>query len=296
MFRRSFERHGLRYTTFFFMETEGPIDALTEDAVYGFVEIEKKDCLNRVHKRIGSALHTLVDMKKAQGKALECKGRLTQDRIKRIANYYGYALRNHSHDVPAMQRAVQATFQNMSTTDESPNHSFCPKGANSWCSYNRASVNSEQPRGHKNALPDFVREALEPVFTRLSDEDLLERCSDGKRRTQITLVEKQKADLLFSGITKFTELGSELRSLDQCADTSSFQVKPEGNPESLPSQIVRDAFRRAEKQQMLRMACHHAWTAILARAVAPAIVRHQDLPKAMEASLRKALEKSHCST
>ncbi|CAN8011884.1 unnamed protein product, partial [Ixodes pacificus] len=108
----------------------------------------------------------------------------------------------------------------------------------------------------------------------------------------ITLVEKRKADLLFSGITKFTEL----RSLNQCADTSSFQVKPEGNPESLPSQIVRDAFRRAEKQQMLRMSSHHAWTAILARAVAPAIVRHQDLPKAMEASLRKALEKSHCST
>uniref|UniRef100_A0A147BMS3 Putative conserved proteinconserved protein n=1 Tax=Ixodes ricinus TaxID=34613 RepID=A0A147BMS3_IXORI len=112
----------------------------------------------------------------------------------------------------------------------------------------------------------------------------------------ITLVEKRKADLLFSGITKFTELGSELQSLDQCADTSSFQVKPEGNPESLPSQIVQDAFRRAEKQQMLRMSCHRVWTSILARAVAPALVRHQDLPKAMEASLRKALEKSHCST
>ncbi|CAN8014554.1 unnamed protein product [Ixodes persulcatus] len=180
MFRRSFEKHGLRYTTVLFDGDSRTYHALTEDAVYGFVEIEKKDCLNHVHKRMGSALRTLVDKKKAQGEALGGKGRLTQDRIKRITNYYGYALRSHSHDVPAMQRAVQATLRHMSSTDESPDHSFCPEGANSWCSYNRALANSEQPRGHKNALPDFVREALEPVFARLGDKDLLERCSDGK--------------------------------------------------------------------------------------------------------------------
>ncbi|CAN8004346.1 unnamed protein product [Ixodes hexagonus] len=180
MFRRSFEKHGLRYTTVLSDGDSRTYHALTEDAVYGFVEIEKKDCLNHVHKRMGSALRTLVDKKKAQGKALGGKGRLTQDKIKRITNYYGYALRSHSHDVPAMQRAVQATLRHMSSTDESPDHSFCPEGANSWCSYNRALANSEQPRGHKNALPDFVREALEPVFARLGDKDLLERCSDGK--------------------------------------------------------------------------------------------------------------------
>ncbi|KAH9377430.1 hypothetical protein HPB48_016807 [Haemaphysalis longicornis] len=32
---------------------------------------------------------------------------------------------------------------------------------------------------HQNSLPDFVCKALEPVFTCLSDEALLERCSDG---------------------------------------------------------------------------------------------------------------------
>ncbi|KAL1423754.1 hypothetical protein MTO96_020818 [Rhipicephalus appendiculatus] len=35
------------------------------------------------------------------------------------------------------------------------------------------------PLPHKDSLPDFVSEALEPVFRRLSDGALLERCSDG---------------------------------------------------------------------------------------------------------------------
>ncbi|KAL1417675.1 hypothetical protein MTO96_026641 [Rhipicephalus appendiculatus] len=35
------------------------------------------------------------------------------------------------------------------------------------------------PPPHKDSLPDFVSEALEPVFRRLSDGALLERCSDG---------------------------------------------------------------------------------------------------------------------
>ncbi|KAM7290050.1 hypothetical protein ISCGN_026723 [Ixodes scapularis] len=45
---------------------------------------------------------------------------------------------------------------------------------------NKAVANNEQPRGHKNVVPGFVQEALEPVFARLSDKDLLQRCSDGK--------------------------------------------------------------------------------------------------------------------
>ncbi|KAM7289569.1 hypothetical protein ISCGN_029698 [Ixodes scapularis] len=74
---------------------------------------------------MGSALQTLVDNKKAQGEVLGRKGRLTQERIKKITNYYGYALWSHNHDVPAMQKAGQATLHHMSSTDESPDHGGC---------------------------------------------------------------------------------------------------------------------------------------------------------------------------
>ncbi|KAH7970042.1 hypothetical protein HPB52_023931 [Rhipicephalus sanguineus] len=78
MFQRSWAKHGLRYTT---------------------------DCINHVHKRMGAALRNLVDKKKAQGESLGGRGKLTQEKIKKIANYYGYALRSNINDVPAMKRA-----------------------------------------------------------------------------------------------------------------------------------------------------------------------------------------------
>lgn len=78
-----------------------------------------------------------------------------------------------------MQKAVLATLNHMSSTDEAPKHDLCPEGPESWCKFQRALAKNEKPPPHKDSLPDFVTEALEPVFRRLSDNALLERSSDG---------------------------------------------------------------------------------------------------------------------
>lgn len=78
-----------------------------------------------------------------------------------------------------MKRAVEATLRHMSSTDDDPKHDLCPEGLESWCFYNRALAKHEEPPVHKNSLPSFVCEALEPIFKRLSEETLLERCNDG---------------------------------------------------------------------------------------------------------------------
>ncbi|KAL1472123.1 hypothetical protein MTO96_023166 [Rhipicephalus appendiculatus] len=67
----------------------------------------------------------------------------------------------------------------MSSTDDDPKHDLCPDGLESWCFYNRAVGKHKEPPAHKNSLPSFVCEALEPIFKRLSEETLLERCNDG---------------------------------------------------------------------------------------------------------------------
>ncbi|KAG0419440.1 hypothetical protein HPB47_004111 [Ixodes persulcatus] len=84
-----------------------------------------------------------------------------------------------------MKKAVQATLLHMTSTDEAPDHSHCPEGDSSWCSYNRALANHEEPPPHKNPLPGFIRTALEPVFERLGDRALLKRCSDGMTQNAI---------------------------------------------------------------------------------------------------------------
>ncbi|XP_070395670.1 uncharacterized protein [Dermacentor albipictus] len=181
LFNRSLEKNGLRYTTIFTDGDSRTFHALTSGGVYGYISIEKKDCLNHVHKRMGTALRNLVEKKKAQGESLGGKGNLTQD--KKITNYYGYALR--SHDVAGMKTAVHATLLHMTSTDEAPDHSCCPQGVDSWCAFNRALANQVEPPPHKNPLPGHVRTALEPIFARLGDEALLERCKDGMTQNAI---------------------------------------------------------------------------------------------------------------
>lgn len=179
MFQRSLAKYGLRYTTVVCDGDCRTFNALTAAGAYGFIRICKKDCINHVAKRMGTTLRGVLDKTKAQGESLGGRGRLTQDRIKKIQSYYGYALRSNRNDVPGMKRAVEATLLHMTSTDSAPNHSKCPDGAESWCKYNRALANGEHPPAHKNPLPDCVRVALEPVFARLSNENLLARCSDG---------------------------------------------------------------------------------------------------------------------
>ncbi|KAH7947155.1 hypothetical protein HPB52_007759 [Rhipicephalus sanguineus] len=67
MFQRSWAKHGLRYTTVLSDGDSRTFHALSEAEVYGFIQIDKKDCINHVHKRMGAALRNLVDKKKAQG-------------------------------------------------------------------------------------------------------------------------------------------------------------------------------------------------------------------------------------
>lgn len=68
--------------------------ALTEEEVYDYVNVHKKDCLNHVHTRIGAALHGLVEKKDLKG---ALGGRGMRKKMKKMTNYYVYAL--HKHDI-----------------------------------------------------------------------------------------------------------------------------------------------------------------------------------------------------
>lgn len=95
---------------------------LKEEGVYGFVSSQKKDCINHVSVR-GTSLQSLCE--KAQGETIGGRGKLTEEKIKTITTYYGFAVRSHTRDMPEM-KAVQATLRHMASIDDAPNHSFCP--------------------------------------------------------------------------------------------------------------------------------------------------------------------------
>ncbi|KAH9367712.1 hypothetical protein HPB48_002551 [Haemaphysalis longicornis] len=79
-----------------------------------------------------------------------------------------------------MHKAVMATYYHVTSNDAVSNHSLCPTGPDSWCRHNAAKAKGEPAPKHRYNLPPHVCEALLPVYERLADHKLLERCQRGK--------------------------------------------------------------------------------------------------------------------
>ncbi|KAH7979610.1 hypothetical protein HPB49_010122 [Dermacentor silvarum] len=89
LFRRSLERSNLRYTIVCDGYSRSYL-ALQGDEVYRYIPIEKKDYVNHVQKRMGTALRNLVTKRKGPGhESLGVKVRLTADLISKLTSYYG---------------------------------------------------------------------------------------------------------------------------------------------------------------------------------------------------------------
>ena len=83
-----------------------------------------------------------------------------------------------------MYRAIWAVFHHSLSSDEKPDHQFCPSGSDSWCKYNRALADNEQPPKHTPKLPMDLSPFIKPVFTELSKLELLEKCVLGANQNQ----------------------------------------------------------------------------------------------------------------
>ena len=124
LWKRSVE-HGFIYKTMMSDGDAKTILHLNSLNVYGdAVEIEKRECVNHVSKRLGTALRKVKQTAKVGGKGY---GKLTDTKITKLTNYYGKAIRSNTGDIEAMKRAIYATVMHCSSTDKEPKHSWCPK-------------------------------------------------------------------------------------------------------------------------------------------------------------------------
>lgn len=181
LFQRSLEKHGLRYTTMLSDGDSRTYLALLESNVYGYIKIEKEDCVNHVEKRMGTSLRTAIgNHRGSRSESLGGKGKLTADLVTKLTSYYGWALKSHKGDVEATHNAVMATYHHITSNDSEANHSLCPTGPDSWCRQNAAAAKGEPAPKHRHHLPPHVCQALLPIYERLADKKLLQRCQRGK--------------------------------------------------------------------------------------------------------------------
>ena len=74
---------------------------------------------------------------------------------------------------------MYAILDHMGSTDSKPNHLRWPQGPSSWCGYNRNLAVGKTDYIHKDPLPEAIVTKIRPIFDRLSDSKLLEKCLDG---------------------------------------------------------------------------------------------------------------------
>lgn len=109
-------------------------------------------------------------------------GALKQTTVVTMAGYYKKAIYENKGKVQDMKKAILATLHHAVSTDENPRHQFCPSGDKSWCFYRRAKANNQSVGSHKTNVrspikPEFYSYLL-PIYERLSEDSLLQRCSD----------------------------------------------------------------------------------------------------------------------
>ncbi|GBM21176.1 hypothetical protein AVEN_50907-1 [Araneus ventricosus] len=137
---------------------------------------------------MGSRLPRLKEKMKGQllsdGKRLSVKNLLTDSQIDKFQNYYSLAIRRNLNSIHTMRQAIWVIFMHKFSTDEHPQHGFCPIGEDSWCGFKTAeATGSAYKRG--NNLHVAVVEALRPVFRDLSHPDLLKKRVHGKTQTKV---------------------------------------------------------------------------------------------------------------
>lgn len=156
--------------------------------VYGSeFELKKEECVNHVSKRLGTALRNQLKISKARKITLGGKthGSLKNTTIQKLTRYYHNAIfSNINKDVPSVRNSILATLHHCSSTDEKPRHTKCPSDEQSWCFYNRAIANGEVPGSHvdniKTPLNEVVLRNIAPIYKRLTETSLLQRCLRGQ--------------------------------------------------------------------------------------------------------------------
>ena len=177
---RSVVKTGLKYTGFLSDGDSKAFTAVQKMDPYSGLEIQKEECLNHAHKRMGTALINLSKEKKLGGKG---HGRLTKEKAIVFQWYYRNAIENNLGNVEAMRNAVWASLFHSMSSDNAPQHDKCPAGMEFWCFYQCALAKGEDPPAHeghiKNAISPEVAKSMTAIYERMTDSNLLKKMQRG---------------------------------------------------------------------------------------------------------------------
>ena len=212
IFRRSVATHKLRYTDLYSDGDSKSYNRVKDVYSADGIQIAKKECIGHVQKRVGTALRKL----KKETPALGGKGKLSDAMIDKLQNYYGIAIRSNVGDLNGMRKAIHASFFHCASSERRDLHTHCPTGPSSWCGFKR----NRNSFKHSPGLPDAVIAKVKPVYQRLSEDSLLEKCLHGKTQNQNEAVN----GMVWERIPKEVFVGADLLEFGLFDAISHFNI------------------------------------------------------------------------
>ena len=203
IFSRSAEKHKILYTDLYCDGDSKSFDRIKQ--VYKNdhgKEVRRLQCVGHVQKRLGTALRKL----KKEVKGLGGRGKLTENLINKLQNYYGIAIRSNVGNLAAMKTSINASFFHCIATKDTPHfHVHCPDGADSWCRFKQDKVTMKKTYKPSTGVPINVVKEVKPIDARLSEDTLLEQCLHGKTQNQNESLNK----MIWERAPKETFIGSQ---------------------------------------------------------------------------------------
>ena len=273
IFERSYVTRGLKYIRMLGDGDSSTYSAIVDSQPYGEDCIPRKlECIGHVQKRVGSRLRKLKSTYKrtklSDGKGVAGRGRLTDGKIDILQNYYGLAIRENINSTSQMAAVIEAALYHVASTDENPQHHFCPDGQDSWFGYKR----DPESYKHKNGIPKCIVDLIKPIFDDLSKPELLEKCTHGltqnvneclngiiwKRCPKTTYVEQQTVALAaYLAVLKFNDGDVSFIKIFQDMDITPGFFTSKGAQECDTSRIKLSAKKTTEKVKQRRKTLRH---------------------------------------
>ena len=180
---RSIETRGLVYNIFVGDGDTGTFVTVKEACFEKFGElygIKKEECVGHIQKRMGKGLRQYKlknkSIKLSDGKGVGGSGCLTDLIIDKMQNNFGEAIRNNIGNRDNMYNAIWAIFKHRVRNDVEMTLDMTYIQEMTGVPFGVALI--------KKHLPHVFVEQLKPIFTRLSEDKLLDRYLQGLTQNQ----------------------------------------------------------------------------------------------------------------
>ena len=111
------------------------------------------------------------------------KGRLTNKVMNTLQNNYGMAIRQNTHNLYAMQKAVAVVLYHSTKNDDmDKRYQYCPRTTDSWCKYQSDKITGKNTYVERITINKAVSDVIAPIFSHkdLGSEALLSKCFHGE--------------------------------------------------------------------------------------------------------------------